>query len=136
MPDEDDLSKLRSQILIIDDDQFNIEAMNYLLQQFNLKANYAKNAHEAYEVIRERLNSSIFFSLILVDYSMPNIDGLKCCQQIREMIKDRKAEADHQNFVEMPFISMVTAYRSAGFLEMANSQPGIDCVLTKPIFKE
>ena len=49
------------------------------------------------------------------------------------MIKDwHKAD---ENFA-MPFISMVTAYRSAGFLEMANSQVDIDCVLTKPIFKE
>lgn len=41
----------QSQILIVDDDQLNIEAMKHLLQQFNLSASYARGGHDAFRLV-------------------------------------------------------------------------------------
>ena len=41
----------QSQILIVDDDQLNIEAMSYLLQQFNLTASYAKGGQDTFRLV-------------------------------------------------------------------------------------
>ena len=79
----------------------------------------------------DRPNLSLY-SLILLDYSMPEMDGFQCVQAIKETIKV------HQNhtleFVPQPYLCCVTAYQQEKFLENARNA-GFDSVLIKPIFK-
>ena len=57
----------------------NIEAMVYLLQQFNLEATCATSSNEAIKLVQNRLDRADLkvYSLILVDFSMPEINGFE-----------------------------------------------------------
>ena len=44
-----------SEILVIDDDHMNIEAMCTQIRQFSLNSSYAHNAHDAIKLVKNRL---------------------------------------------------------------------------------
>ena len=79
----------QASVLITDDNSFNQFALQTLLQQFNLSGDLASNGFEAIEMIEARLKSDFpMYSLILMDYSMPDMDGLTCSAQIRELLRN------------------------------------------------
>lgn len=75
--EEDDES---CQILIIDDNHLNTEAVLGLLQQFSLPASSATSGAQAIRMVKNRLNRADLkiYKLIMVDYSMPQMDGFEC----------------------------------------------------------
>jgi len=81
-----------SSILIVDDDSFNIVAIQSLLQQFNLKSDYCNDGKEAIEMVKKRLKSDDpMYKLILMDYSMPDCDGPQATYAIREYLNEGSA---------------------------------------------
>ena len=76
-------------MLIVDDDQLNMEAMRMMLQQFKLSASCARSGPDALKLVQNRLSSADLklYSLILLDYSMPVMNGFHCVQAIRELIQ-------------------------------------------------
>ena len=80
-------------MLIVDDDQLNMEAMRMMLQQFKLSASCAMSGPDALKLVQNRLSRADLkpYSLILLDYSMPVMNGFQCVQAIRESIQN------HQN---------------------------------------
>ena len=67
------------------------------------------------------------YGLILMDFSMPNMDGPTCVSKVREML----AQASENN---RPRICCVTAYKAEAFKKRALGV-GMDEFITKPIFK-
>ena len=100
-----------SEVLIVDDDQLNMEAMRMMLQQFKLSASCVRSGPDALKLVQNRLSRADLklYSLILLDYSMPVMNGFQCVQEIKELIQK------HQNHtlmaVDQPLIYCVTAYR-------------------------
>ena len=81
-----------SSILIVDDDSFNIVAIQSLLQQFNLKSDYCNDGKEAIEMVKKRSKSDDpMYKLILMDYSMPDCDGPQATYAIREYLNEGSA---------------------------------------------
>ena len=124
-----------SEVLIVDDDQLNLEAMRMMLQQFKLSASCARSGPDALKLVKRRLSRADLklYSLILLDYSMPVMNGFQCVQEIRELVQkhlNHTLKADDCQ----PLIYCVTAYRQEGFAQKA-SEAGFDCTLVKPIFK-
>lgn len=69
--------------LIIDDEAFNLFAMDAMLR--NLKIQYIEqsfNGKHALEMLAERQYD---FDVILTDYHMPEMDGIKFAQEVRLM---------------------------------------------------
>ena len=76
------------------------------------------------------------YKLVLLDYSMPEMNGFECTQKIIEIMQQHRISDLHSaELVRMPFICCVTAYRSPSFHQKAK-EASIDLVLIKPIFKE
>ena len=69
-----------SSVLVIDDEQMNIEIMNELLKQQGVKNDSAISGQLGLKLIEERIalvekGQAEMYKLILLDYSMPEMDG-------------------------------------------------------------
>lgn len=106
----------RSVILVVDDAADNVALLSLDLQQMGYRVVTATNGEEAVSVA-----ASILPNLILMDISMPRLDGLGATRRIREIDQLR----------EVPIIAL-TAFDTDGF-KRAAYDVGVSGYLTKPI---
>ena len=106
----------RSVILVVDDSADNVALLSLDLQQMGYRVVTATNGEEAVSVA-----SAILPNLILMDISMPRLDGLGATRRIREIEPLR----------EVPIIAL-TAFDTEGF-KRAAYDVGVSGYLTKPI---
>ena len=66
-------------ILVVDDSAMNQKIIVNRLRQLDLKIRVASNGHEALQTLKKN-----HIDLVLLDYHMPDIDGLEVLTQIRE----------------------------------------------------
>jgi CheY-like chemotaxis protein len=106
----------RTVILVVDDAADNVAILSLDLQQMGYRVVTATNGEEAVSVA-----SAILPHLILMDISMPRLDGLGATRKIREIDPLR----------EVPVIAL-TAFDTEGF-KRAAYDAGVSGYLTKPI---
>ena len=114
-------------ILVVDDDPFNIWAMQALFKNLDAEIHSAYNGQEAIDkLIQQESDSSskMKYNLIFMDCQMPIMDGCTATKLICEMIKENKIE-------EVPIIGC-TAFSDTANLE-ACEQAGMKEVVTKPL---
>jgi len=108
----------RKRVLIAEDNQVNQRLMIKLLQRFGVVTTIANNGEEAVEkAMAER------FDLILMDCSMPHVDGYEATEQIREKLTYR-----------VPIVAI-----TANAMESCKEQciaAGMDEFMTKPVDRE
>lgn len=76
-------------MLIVDDCPFNIVAIQSLLQLFNVMCDYATNGQDALDSVKNRLaTGKPIYKLILMDFSMPVIDGPTASKLIRDLFTE------------------------------------------------
>ena len=86
---EENKSEL-STVLIVDDCPFNIVAIQSLMQQFNIKCDYATNGQDAFDSVKNRLTlDKTIYKLILMDFSMPVVDGPAASKLIRDLFTEK-----------------------------------------------
>ena len=108
-------------VLIIDDDPIACEHAKLVLGKAGISSEIAESGAEAIEMVQlhnARMNP---YNLILVDWKMPEMDGVETSRRIREIVGDESA------------IIILTAYRWEDVLEEA-LQAGVDSFLSKPLF--
>ena len=82
---------LCDEILIVDDDVFNLFSLEIMLKSLNFSCKKASNGQEAIEILKnfkkchERCKG---IRLVLMDYQMPVLDGVESTKEIRKMIKE------------------------------------------------
>src|SRR5258705_4098966 len=103
-------------ILVVDDAADNVAVLSLDLQQIGYRVVTATNGEEAVSVA-----AAILPNLILMDISMPRLDGLGATRRIRELDPLR----------EVPIIAL-TAFDTEGF-KRAAYDAGVSGYLTKPI---
>jgi CheY-like chemotaxis protein len=106
----------RNVILVVDDSADNVAFLSLDLQQIGYRVVTATNGEEAVSIA-----SAILPNLILMDISMPRLDGLGATRQIREI----------EGLREVPIIAL-TAFDTEGF-KRAAYDVGVSGYLTKPI---
>ena len=77
----------RNEILIVDDNWYNMMAVISLLKAFNLEADVATSGAECIDLIKKRLASNMTtYKLIMMDYSMPILNGAQTTLLIRQIL--------------------------------------------------
>lgn len=107
-----------AQILIVDDDPMNVEVLKAMLYEKNIPSDTVLNGKDAMMLVRERLklvraNQAPMYKVILLDYSMPDMDGPTVATNIRKLLEDPNDISTAEN--QRPYICCCTAYDEAGF---------------------
>ncbi|MBQ8994273.1 MAG: response regulator [Oscillospiraceae bacterium] len=110
-------------VLIIDDDPVACEHAKLVLEKASIASETALSGTEAIEMVRIRHARRNPYNLILVDWKMPEMDGVETTRKIREIVGNESA------------IIILTAYRWDDVLEEALSA-GVDSFIPKPVFAQ
>ncbi len=122
--DENDMGDIipsEMSVLVIDDDPVACEHAQLVLGKAGIAAEIAESGAEAIEMVSLRHARRDPYNLILVDWKMPEMDGIETTRRIREIIGDESA------------IIILTAYRWDDVLDTALNA-GVDSFLAKPLF--
>jgi len=74
-------------ILIVDDIRSNFEMLSVLLESLNMKADYAESARRAAQKLAQAYKDGDPYTLMMVDYCMPETDGLLLTAHLRQNAK-------------------------------------------------
>ncbi len=116
-----DIQPHEMSVLIIDDDPVACEHAKLVLEKAGIAAEVAMSGPEAIDMVSVRHARRDPYNLILVDWKMPEMDGVETTRRIREVIGNESA------------IIILTAYRWDDILEEA-LQAGVDSFIAKPLF--
>ncbi len=114
----EDLMGLR--ILLVDDNQAAREILTEILSSYSFKVTPAASGAEAMDSIEKSRDNP--FQLVLVDYKMPEMDGIEVSRRIKSS----------KRMAAPPSVLMVTAYGRAEVRQRAE-KVGIDSFLIKPV---
>ena len=120
MPEEE-IHPSEMTVLIVDDDPVACRHAQLVLEKAGIASETASSGKQAVDMVRLRHARMEPYNLILVDWKMPEMDGVETTRQIR-------AEIGHESA-----IIILTAYRWDDVLEEA-VQAGVDSFLPKPLF--
>ena len=108
-------------VLVVDDDPVACEHAALVLGKVGIATDTALSGAEAIEMVRLHHARREPYNLILLDWKMPEMDGVETAKRIRDIIGNSSA------------IIILTAYRWDDVLEEAK-QAGVDSFLAKPLF--
>jgi len=119
----DEINPSEMSVLIVDDDPVACEHAALVLKKAGIASDYVTTGDEAIKAVGIRHARNKPYNLILVDWKMPEMDGIETTRKIREIIGRESA------------IVILTAYHFDEVLEEAMAA-GIDSFLTKPLFAQ
>ena len=108
-------------VLVIDDDPVACDHAGMVLGQIGIAADIAMSGKEALEKVKLRHARSNPYNLIIVDWQMPEMDGVETARTIRNETGDESA------------IIILTAYSWDDILDEA-TEAGVDSFVAKPLF--
>ena len=108
-------------VLIIDDDAVACEHAKLVLEKAGIAAETAESGLKALEMVKLRQARREPYNLIVVDWQMPEMDGLEATRQIRKIIGEQTA------------IIILTAYNWDDIVDDAQAA-GVDSFIAKPLF--
>jgi CheY-like chemotaxis protein len=74
-------------VLVVDDDETVRRAVPLMLNRFGVKAVTAEDGRQALEVFSENMDT---IDCVLLDLTMPEMDGVECFRELRELKHDVK----------------------------------------------
>ncbi|CAK78700.1 unnamed protein product (macronuclear) [Paramecium tetraurelia] len=83
-----DCTQQHAPILIVDDNEFNILALQYLLESCGISSDSAMNGIISIEKVNVRVRENIPYQLIFMDLEMPLMLGLEASNRIRKLDKN------------------------------------------------
>ncbi len=108
-------------VLVIDDDPVACEHAKIVLEQVNVKCDIAASGAEGIDLVTVRHARRDPYDLILVDWKMPEMDGVETTRKIRSVIGHDSA------------IIILTSYNWDDIAEEAQ-EAGVDSFVPKPLF--
>ena len=108
-------------VLVVDDDPIAREHAVLVMEKAGIFTETAASGAEAMEMVQLRQARMKPYNLILMDWQMPEMDGIEATRQIRTAVGNESA------------IIILTAYKWDDVLPEA-LQAGVDSFLPKPIF--
>ena len=80
---EEDMLLPEWNILVVDDDQQLCESTVTSLKSIGVRADWALNAERAMEMLDHRVSIRDNYHIILLDWKLPDIDGISAAKEIR-----------------------------------------------------
>ncbi len=116
------MTALTRKILLVDDEELQGKLMQRMLARMGYDAEVAKNAREALEILDNEE-----FPLIITDLSMPEMNGVELCKQIRKFNSESfiyafsgyLADFDFEKFEEIGFDGHLSKPSETEFLKCA-----------------
>ncbi|WP_320936618.1 response regulator [Enterocloster lavalensis] len=108
-------------VLVIDDDPDDCAYAALLLEKFGVKAKWVLSGREAVEMIRSAYEEGESSDICLIDWQMPEMDGIETTRRIRDIVG------------EAPPIIILTAYDYSE-IEANARNAGANFFLSKPLF--
>ena len=108
-------------VLIVDDDPVACEHAKLVLEKAGIASEIAMSGMQAVENVKLRHARREPYNLILVDWQMPEMDGVETTRRIRSIVGKESA------------IIILTAYKWDDILDEA-IQAGVDSFIAKPLF--
>ena len=109
-------------LLVVDDDQQLCESTAASLKSIGVKADWTLNAEGALEMLDRRAKARDHYHIILLDWKLPDMDGISAAKEIRRRFGD-----------ETP-IMLISAYDWSE-IESEAKQAGITGFISKPLFR-
>ena len=108
-------------VLVVDDDRIACEHAQVVLGQVGVRCEAATSGREAVDMVRMRHTRRDDYNLILVDWKMPEMDGVETTRQIRAIVGN-----------DTPII-ILTSYNWEE-IEQEAREAGVDTFAAKPLF--
>ena len=88
-------------ILIVDDEEFNVMASQKMMKNLGILTDAAYNGEECINLIKEKKNLNCscnknYYKIIFLDIVMPVLDGIKTAKKIQEMIDNKEINENTQ----------------------------------------
>ena len=126
LSDEGDVLDIHSQdmkVLLVDDDPLACDQGKLVMSQAGIMADTAQSGTEALEMVKVSYARQEPYNLIIVDWQMPEMDGVETTRQIRSIIGKDTA------------VIILTAYNWDDIYEEA-TMAGVDSFIAKPLFTD
>jgi two-component system sensor histidine kinase/response regulator len=108
-------------VLVVDDNATSREIFRDMLMSFSFKVTLAASGKEGLSEL-ESAPADDPFQLVVMDWSMPGMDGIEASRRIKE----------HSGLTKIPAIILVTAYGREEVMQQAE-QVGVEGFLLKPV---
>lgn len=108
--------------LVVDDDVAVCESAVVTLREMGVKAEWVDSGRKAVERVKMLWNNGNYYDMILIDWKMPEMDGLETARQIRAIVGPEVT------------IIIVTAYDWVS-IEHEAKLAGVNLLMSKPMFK-
>ncbi len=120
--ESDDMTLESLDVLLVDDDEASLQAAQQTLNSLDAHVEVASSGMRALDMVGERHNQTDNYDVIIVDWKMPNMDGIEVVRRMRALGGD-----------QAPTI-LISAYDWSDIEESAK-EAGADGFISKPMFK-
>lgn len=108
--------------LVVDDDVAVCESAVVTLKEIGVTAEWVDSGRKAVERVEGLWKSGKFFDMILIDWKMPDMDGIETARRIRSIVGPEVT------------IIIITAYDWSA-IEHEAKMAGVNLLMSKPMFK-
>ena len=108
-------------VLVIDDDRIALEHAEIILDQIGIQCDTAESGWEGIDKVRIQHGRREDYNLILIDWRMPEIDGIETTRQIRSIVGQNTP------------IIILTSFNWDEIADEAK-EAGVDSFVAKPLF--
>ena len=109
-------------VLIVDDDPILLETAADTLKSLGVTADCAESASKALEMISHRHETEQDYSIVILDWKMPDIDGIEMTRRIRSTVSP-----------DIPIL-LISAYDRTD-IEGAAKKAGANAFISNPLFR-
>ena len=107
--------------LIVDDDLIICEQASTILKEIGMTAEWVTSGREAVEKVLQHADSRTDYNFILIDWKMPDMDGIETTRQIRKIVG--------------PDVTIIISAYDWEAIESEAKAAGANLLITKPLFR-
>ena len=108
--------------LVVDDDVLICENTQSILREMGMNAEWVSSGIQAVSLVNKWKNRNAYFDIVLLDWKMPDMDGLETARHIRAAVGPDVT------------IIIISAYDWSE-IEQEAKAAGVNMLITKPVFK-